>query len=120
MQDYLNIINTCLQTCTIPAENVLSYTRNVPAQFRPFRVEEASQGPSATSTSLKIKQVNVAKARKRNFKTRFNNIILPLVTFSVANECVDDDLRAVEEIAELRLPYNQPIGMLNAVAILKA
>src|SRR5205085_3481590 len=36
------------------------------------------------------------------------------------DELVDDDLRSVGEIAELRLPQRQRAGRVNAVAVLKA
>ena len=42
----------------------------------------------------------------------------PLV-FAGSYELVDDDLRAVGEIAELRLPHHQRLGIVAAVAVLK-
>ena len=44
---------------------------------------------------------------------------VPLL-FGTADELVDDDLRDVGEVAELRLPKDQPVGEVQAVAVLEA
>src|SRR5690606_25583552 len=44
---------------------------------------------------------------------------LPLV-FSAADKLVDDDLRDVDEVSELRFPNDQPLGAIQAVAPLEA
>ena len=44
---------------------------------------------------------------------------IPLI-FGADDELVDDDLRTVDEVAELRLPHDEPVGAVEAVAVLEA
>src|SRR5579872_6826742 len=44
---------------------------------------------------------------------------IPFV-FARGNELVDDDLRAVGEISELRFPQNQSLGVIAAESILES
>ena len=44
---------------------------------------------------------------------------IPFV-FAGADELIDDHLRAVHEIAELRLPQNECLGIVAAESVLKA
>ena len=44
---------------------------------------------------------------------------IPLV-FAGADELIDDDLRAVGEVAELRFPQNQRFGIVAAEAVLES
>ena len=53
----------------------------------------------------------------RSIATR--DVLAPLV-LRRRDELVDDDLRAVGEVAELRLPQDERLGPLDAVAVLEA
>ena len=44
----------------------------------------------------------------------------PPLVFAARDELVDDDLRAVREVAELRFPQHQRLGIVAAVAVLEA
>ena len=44
----------------------------------------------------------------------------PPFVLAAGDELIDDDLRGVDEIAELRLPYDQAVGPVEAVAPLEA
>ena len=40
--------------------------------------------------------------------------------FGARDELVDDHLRGIDEVAELRLPKHQPVGPVEAVAVLES
>ena len=49
-----------------------------------------------------------------------SRVVSPHLDRPGAEELVDDDLRAVDEVAELRLPEHQRLGRRRAVAVLEA
>jgi hypothetical protein len=46
--------------------------------------------------------------------------VLPPLFFGARNELIDDDLRAVDEVAELRLPHHESAGIGDRVSVLES